>query len=67
MVVNTVRREKHISHFSLSEALEIIDKVGAKRSYLTHLSHQIGLHTDLQSVLPKKVYAAYDGLTVTID
>ncbi len=67
MVVNTVRREKHISHFSLSEALEVIDKVGAKRSYLTHLSHQIGLHTDLQSVLPKKVYAAYDGLTVTID
>lgn len=67
MVINTVRKEKHISHFSLSEALEVIEKVGAKRSYLTHLSHQIGLHQDLQSILPKSVYAAYDGLTLIID
>ncbi len=65
MVINTVRREKHISHFSLSEALEIIEIVGAKRSYLTHLSHQIGTHEDLQSILPKNVFAAYDGLTIS--
>lgn len=65
-VINTVRREKHISHFSLSEALEIIKRVGAKKSFLTHLSHQIGTHEELQNILPQNVFAAYDGLTVTI-
>lgn len=64
LVINTVRKEKHISHFSLWEALEIIEKVGAKKSFLTHLSHQIGLHSDLEKILPLGVFAAYDSLIV---
>lgn len=61
-VINTIRREKHISHFSLPEALEVIRKVGAERSYITHLSHQLERHADLEKVLPENVFAAYDGL-----
>lgn len=63
-VINTIRKEKHISHFSLSEALEIIKKVKAKKSFLTHLSHQIEAHNQLSKELPKGVSPAYDGLKV---
>ena len=62
LIINTVRKEKHISHFSLSEALEIIEKVAAPRNYLTHMSHQIGTHRQLEELLPENVAPAYDGL-----
>lgn len=61
-VLNTARREKHISHFCLSEALEVIRKVGARRNFLTHLSHQIGTHAELAADLPPGTEPAYDGL-----
>ena len=71
LVINTVRHTKHISHFSLPEALEIIRRVGAPRNYLTHLSHQLGTHAQLTAELEsgfcasnQKVFAAYDGLKV---
>jgi len=64
-IINTVRKEKHISHFSLPEALEVIKKVGAPRNYLTHLSHQLGTYQQLESVLPENVHSAYDGLQLT--
>lgn len=51
LIINTVRHEKHISHFSLPEALDIIRRVGAPRNYLTHLSHQIGTHAQLTAEL----------------
>ncbi len=70
-VINTIRHEKHISHFSLSEALEIIERVGAPQNYLTHLSHQIGTHIELtkelrQMKLPYNVEPAYDSLSIEI-
>lgn len=65
-VINTIRHTKHISHFSLAEALDIIKRVGAKRSYLTHLSHQIGTHKELTQELPDGVFAAYDGLSIEV-
>lgn len=61
-IINTVRKEKHISHFSLPEALEVIEKVGAPRNFLTHLSHQIGTHKELEAILPPNVKPAYDTL-----
>ena len=75
LIINTVRYEKHISHFSLPEALEIIRRVGAPQNYLTHLSHQIGSHAQLTETLEKfsqsqpensrqEIFAAYDGLKV---
>lgn len=63
-IINTIRHAQHISHFSLSEALDIISRVGARQSYLTHLSHQIGTHQELTKELPANVHAAYDGLTI---
>lgn len=63
-IINTVRKEKHISHFSLPEALDIIKEVGAPRNYITHLSHQIGTHKELLELLPDNVLPAYDGLKV---
>lgn len=64
LVLNALRREQHVSHFTLSEALELIEQVGPRLAYLTHFSHQMGNHTALERELPTRVYAAYDGLHV---
>lgn len=63
-VINTVRKQKHLSHFSLPEAIEVAKKINSKATYLTHLSHQIGTHNHLTSILPEGIYASYDGLSV---
>lgn len=63
-VINTIRREKHISHFSLDEALDVARRVGARHTYLTHLSHQIEKHSELALFLPDGVSPAYDTLKV---
>lgn len=63
-VINTIRREKHISHFSLDEALDVARRVGARQTYLTHLSHQIEKHSELSLFLPDGVAPAYDTLKV---
>jgi phosphoribosyl 1,2-cyclic phosphate phosphodiesterase len=62
LVLNALRHEKHLSHFTLSEALELIDELKPKKAYLTHISHQLGLHTDVSKLLPDNVELAYDGL-----
>lgn len=64
MVLNALRKEKHVSHFTLDEALRIIDEIKPESAYLTHLSHQMGLHDEVERELPKGVFLAYDGLTL---
>lgn len=64
LVLNALRKKKHPSHFSLDEALEHIEKLRPKAAYLTHISHFLGLHTEVQPKLPAGVFLAYDGLTV---
>lgn len=66
LVINTVRKQRHISHFSLQEAIDVAQRIGAKNSYLTHLSHQIGTHAQLSTELPDNIQAAYDGLVLTL-
>ena len=63
-IVNCVRYGKHISHFSLEEAVEVARKVGAKHSWITHLSHQLPPYTELAAELPKGILPAYDGLVI---
>jgi len=63
-VINTVKRTKHISHYSLPEAIAVAKRVGAKQSYLTHLSHQFPRYTEFAAELPDKIYPAYDGLSI---
>lgn len=66
LVVNALRIQPHISHFNLEEALEFIECVKPKRAYLTHISHHLGFHDDVQQNLPENVFLAYDNLQITI-
>jgi len=66
LVVNALRIEPHYSHFNLEEALEFINKVNPERSYLTHISHKLGFHEEVQKTLPKNVYLAYDNLKLKL-
>ena len=65
-VVNALRHQRHLSHFSLSGALELARKVGAEQTYFTHMSHQIGLHAEQDALLPEGCHFAYDGLIVEV-
>lgn len=67
LVLNALRKEPHISHFSLSEAITLAQEIGAEQTYFTHISHQLGLHEEVQSLLPENIYLAYDGLTIEIN
>jgi len=66
LVMNALRINQHISHLSLSEAIEIAVKIGARKTYFTHMSHDIGLHETVNKSLPKNIQLAYDGLQVII-
>lgn len=64
LVMNALRIKEHISHQNLEQALENVRRIGAKRTYFVHMSHQIGLHKDVQAILPENVFLAYDGLEI---
>lgn len=66
LVLNALRREAHISHFTLDEAVALAKELGAKQTYFTHMSHQIGLHDDVCSELPEGIDLAHDGLVVEL-
>lgn len=64
LVLNALRHEKHVSHFSLNEAIEIATKAKAQNTYFTHISHQLGLHNSINKSLPTNMHLAHDGLQV---
>lgn len=64
LVVNALRPQPHPSHQSLAEALKFIGHVHPRETYLVHMSHQMGLHAEVDSHLPPHIHLAYDGLTV---
>lgn len=66
LVINALREEPHHSHFSLQDALDFITLVQPEKAYLTHISHLMGFHDEVQSKLPKNVFLAYDNLQITI-
>ncbi len=66
LIINALRHEKHISHFSLGEALDVIDTIKPRQAFLTHISHQMGLHSRLVEELPAGVSPAYDGMVIEI-
>ena len=66
LVVNALRQEQHISHFNLSEALSFIEELKPKRAYLTHISHLLGFHDEVQQKLPPNVFLAYDDLQIKL-
>jgi phosphoribosyl 1,2-cyclic phosphate phosphodiesterase len=67
LVVNALRKEKHISHFSLREALDLIREISPKKAFITHISHQMGLHREVSKELPPEIMLAYDGLSFMCD
>lgn len=67
LVLNALRSEEHISHFTLAEAVALAQEIGAEKTYLTHISHQLGLHEEVEAGLPKGIYLAYDRLSISIE
>lgn len=66
LVINALRKEKHISHFNLEDALALIAELKPETGYLTHISHQMGLHAEVEAQLPAHVHLAYDGLKIHV-
>lgn len=66
LVLNALQKKSHISHFTLEEALKLIEELKPERAYLTHISHKLGLHREVSKELPDHVQLAYDGLSVKV-
>jgi phosphoribosyl 1,2-cyclic phosphate phosphodiesterase len=66
LVLGALQRNKHISHFTLDEAIEVAQKVNAEMTYLTHISHKMGLHSEVEKELPPNIRLAYDGLKIRL-
>ncbi len=67
LVVNALRKEKHISHFTLQEAVALATELDIPQTYFTHISHQMGLHHAVNQTLPKGMQLAHDGLIVSVN
>ena len=67
VVIGALRIQPHISHLSLSEALSLIETIKPEKAYLTHMSHGIGKHSELLSLLPPAIEPGFDGLTINLD
>lgn len=65
-VLNTLRKDKHISHYSLSEGIELAQELQIPQTYFTHLSHQMGKHADIEKELPPGINLAWDGLVLEL-
>jgi len=66
LVINSLQTQSHISHFTLDEALSFARLIGAEKTYFTHMSHRIGLHSVVSQQLPQGIELAYDGLKIEI-
>ncbi|MFD0767062.1 MBL fold metallo-hydrolase [Mucilaginibacter lutimaris] len=66
LVINALQKEKHISHFTLAEAIAFAREIGADKTYLTHISHRLGKHADVSKELPEGIELAYDGLKLKV-
>lgn len=66
LVVNALRKEKHISHYNLDEAIELVHELEIPTAYFTHISHQLGKHAEVETRLPEGIHLGYDGLVVEV-
>jgi phosphoribosyl 1,2-cyclic phosphate phosphodiesterase len=65
-VVNALRREEHVSHFTFQQAIDLMQELKPEKAYFTHISHQLGLHDEVSTELPSFIELAYDGLEIEI-
>ncbi|HEX8515754.1 MAG TPA: MBL fold metallo-hydrolase [Bacteroidia bacterium] len=66
LVLNALRKEEHISHFTLQQAIGLVEELQPEQAYFTHISHQLGLHAEVEAELPEGIHLAYDGLTLEL-
>lgn len=66
LVLNALRKKKHISHFTLDEAIEMVKELNVPTGYFTHISHQLGTHAEIADELPAGIHLAYDGLVINL-
>ncbi len=66
LVLNALRRETHISHFTFDEAIALVNELKPRKAYFTHISHQLGLHDEVNTELPNNIELAFDGLQIII-
>jgi phosphoribosyl 1,2-cyclic phosphate phosphodiesterase len=66
LVINALQKDRHISHFTLEEAVEFAREMGVEKTYLTHISHRMGKHADVSKELPPGVEFAFDGLEIKL-
>ena len=66
LVINALRKEKHLSHFTLQEAIDLATELNVPKTYFTHVSHQMGLHAEVNNTLPIGMQLAHDGLVITV-
>jgi phosphoribosyl 1,2-cyclic phosphate phosphodiesterase len=66
LVINALQQEKHISHFTLEEAVAFAQEIGAEKTYFTHISHRLGTHQKISKLVPAGVELAYDGLCINL-
>ena len=64
MLFRSLRKQEHLSHFTLEQALHLIDVLKIPTGYLTHISHQLGLHAEVEAELPEHIHLAWDGLVL---
>lgn len=66
LVLNALQKTEHLSHLTLEEAIAFAEKIGAKKTYFTHLSHRMGKHTEVEKELPENILIAHDGLQISL-
>ena len=66
LVINALHHHPHRTHLNLDESLRLIDRIAPRRAYLTHLSHNLGLHAEVERTLPPGVFVAFDGLRIEV-
>jgi phosphoribosyl 1,2-cyclic phosphate phosphodiesterase len=66
LVLNALRHQQHISHYTLEEAIDVSHAIKPEKTYFTHISHQLGLHNEIEKTLPENMHLAYDGLTIQL-
>lgn len=67
LIINALQRESHLSHFTLPQALQVIQELGVPEAYLTHISHKLGRHAEVEKELPPGVHLGYDGMEIRLN
>lgn len=66
LVLNALRKEPHLSHFNMEQAIKLVEELKPEKAYFTHISHQLGLHVEVANELPSTIELAYDGLKIKL-